>query len=192
MPVSSVFYKQKLSKIGMLPSYPPNHRGLVINEHWYEPSHAWTGRMKPKLVRFSDIKLSLPLITEIRINWNLLSGSQTVWWFRWIGTWGQATHRRWNVATRVRVWSQEQRQFLVVSKRTGISVTIRRLSFYPEKPQVLTLWCQAAAILQNKLSPLPVTAGHCSSLFVEAMASSIISGWMATHVKRSCDILSLH
>lgn len=78
MPVSSVFYKQKLSKIGKLPSYPLNHSGLVIKEHWYEPFHALTRRTKPKLVRFSDNKLSLPLKTEIRINENLLSKSQTV------------------------------------------------------------------------------------------------------------------
>lgn len=68
-----MFYKQKLSKIGILPSYSSNHWGLV-----YEPSHVWTSRRKPRLVRFCGTKLNLPLIAEIRINWNLSSESQTV------------------------------------------------------------------------------------------------------------------
>lgn len=73
-----MFYKQILSKTRILPSYPSNHWGLVIKEHWYEPSHVWTHGTKPKPVKFCDTKLNLLLIAEIRINRNFLPQSQTV------------------------------------------------------------------------------------------------------------------
>ena len=158
-----MFYKQKLSKIRVLPSYPCNHSGLLIKAHWHEPFCGWTTGTKRKLVRFCDTKLNLPLIAEIRINGNLLSESQTV--VVWMNR-----DQRPGYPLKVECSCPGQ----------GLVSTVEVVSCSPKRELEYLTWSEGwlsaqrnpecwhcdtklqPLHLQNKLSPLPVTAGHWS------------------------------
>lgn len=158
LPVSSVPYKQELSKIGMLTSYPSNHWGLS-----YKGTLLWAISMfellqQKQLVRFCDTKVNPPLIAEIRINWNFYLSSK-LWWFAW--TWARLSTEGGMHPPRFRIQTVE-----AVScsfwREEGLSWPDVWLSTQ-KKPKCWHHDTKLQSLhLQNKLLSLPVTAGHCS------------------------------